>query len=309
MLLANVTHAICNTPLLDMTPYAPTGASILAKWERLNPLGSIKDRTALYMIDDAEQSGRLLPNATIVEPTSGNTGIGLAFIAATRGYKLILTMPESMSAERRSLLAALGAKLVLTPAAQGMPGAIAQAQEILVKTPGAVMMGQFDNPANAEAHRLTTGPEIWRDAEGRIDAFVAGVGTGGTITGVAMAFKPLGDVHIVAVEPAESPVLSGGTAGAHGIQGIGAGFVPGVLHRELIDEVLTISTQEALEAARALNRHGLFVGISSGANWVGALRVAARPEMSGKTVVTVFPDTAERYLSTDLFADGMMPKA
>ena len=297
-----LTDLIGNTPLLALERYAP-GTRVLAKLESFNPLSSAKDRAALYMIRDAEDRGLLRPGGVIVEPTSGNTGVGLAYIAALRGYRLVLTMPETMSAERRSLLSALGAELVLTPGDQGMSGAIRRAQELLETLPGAWMPGQFDNPANAQAHYETTGPEIWRDTDGTVDVLVAGVGSGGTLTGAGRYLKERNPpIKLVAVEPAESPVLSGGPAGPHKIQGIGAGFVPQVLDRSLVDEVLTILGAEAMEAVRALARtEGLLVGISSGAAARAAALLAARPEYAGRTIVTVFPDTGERYLSTGVF--------
>ena len=297
-----LTDLIGNTPLLALERYAP-GTRVLAKLESFNPLSSAKDRAALYMIRDAEDRGLLKPGGVIVEPTSGNTGVGLAYIAALRGYRLVLTMPETMSAERRSLLSALGAELVLTPGDQGMSGAIRRAQELLETLPGAWMPGQFDNPANARAHYETTGSEIWRDTDGTVDVLVAGVGSGGTLTGAGRYLKERNpQVKLVAVEPAESPVLSGGPAGPHKIQGIGAGFVPQVLDRSLVDEVLTIPGDEAMEAVRALARtEGLLVGISSGAAARAAALLAARPEYAGRTIVTVFPDTGERYLSTGVF--------
>ena len=297
-----LTDLIGNTPLLALERYAP-GTRVLAKLESFNPLSSAKDRAALYMIRDAEDRGLLKPGGVIVEPTSGNTGVGLAYIAALRGYRLVLTMPETMSAERRSLLSALGVELVLTPGDQGMSGAIRRAQELLETLPGAWMPGQFDNPANARAHYETTGPEIWRDTDGTVDVLVAGVGSGGTLTGAGRYLKERNpQVKLVAVEPAESPVLSGGPAGPHKIQGIGAGFVPQVLDRSLVDEVLTIPGDEAMEAVRALARtEGLLVGISAGAAARAAALLAARPEYAGRTIVTVFPDTGERYLSTGVF--------
>ena len=297
-----LTDLIGNTPLLALERYAP-GTRVLAKLESFNPLSSAKDRAALYMIRDAEDRGLLKPGGVIVEPTSGNTGVGLAYIAALRGYRLVLTMPETMSAERRSLLSALGAELVLTPGDQGMSGAIRRAQELLETLPGAWMPGQFDNPANARAHYETTGPEIWRDTDGTVDVLVAGVGSGGTLTGAGRYLKERNpQIKLAAVEPAESPVLSGGPAGPHKIQGIGAGFVPQVLDRSLVDEVLTIPGDEAMEAVRALARtEGLLVGISSGAAARAAALLAARPEYAGRTIVTVFPDTGERYLSTGVF--------
>ena len=297
-----LTDLIGNTPLLALERYAPN-ARILAKLESFNPLSSAKDRAALFMIRDAEDRGLLKPGSVIVEPTSGNTGVGLSYIAALRGYRMILTMPETMSAERRSLLAALGAELVLTPGAQGMKGAIQKARELLETLPGAWMPGQFDNSANARAHYETTGPEIWRDTGGAVDVLVAGVGTGGTLTGAGRYLKEqTPQIKLVAVEPAESPVLSGGQAGPHKIQGIGAGFVPKVLDRDLVDEVLPIPGAEAMETVRALARtEGLLAGISSGAAARAAALLAARPEYAGKTIVAVLPDTGERYLSTGVF--------
>ncbi len=279
-------------------------AQILAKLEMKNPLGSVKDRIAWAMIRDAEERGLLKPGALVVEPTSGNTGIGLAFVCAIRGYRLILVMPETMSIERRKILRALGAEILLTPGSEGMRGAVARAQD-LVQRLGAFMPSQFENPANPRIHELTTGEEIWRDTEGQVDIFVAGVGTGGTITGVGRLLKRRKPtVQVIAVEPAESPVLSGGQPGRHRIQGIGAGFVPAVLDRSVIDEILTVSEKEAQETARKLAREeGIFAGISSGAAAAAALRVAARPQNAGKTLVVILPDTGERYLSTDLF-DG-----
>ena len=297
-----LTDLIGNTPLLALERYAPN-ARILAKLESFNPLSSAKDRAALFMIRDAEDRGLLKPGGVIVEPTSGNTGVGLSYIAALRGYRMILTMPETMSAERRSLLAALGAELVLTPGAQGMKGAIQKARELLETLPGAWMPGQFDNSANARAHYETTGPEIWRDTGGAVDVLVAGVGTGGTLTGAGRYLKEQNpQIKLVAVEPAESPVLSGGQAGPHKIRGIGAGFVPKVLDRDLVDEVLPIPGAEAMETVRALARtEGLLAGISSGAAARAAALLAARPEYAGKTIVAVLPDTGERYLSTGVF--------
>jgi len=280
-------------------------AAVLAKLERGNPSGSVKDRAALYMIGAAEQCGALAPGATIVEPTSGNTGVGLAMIAAVRGYKLILTMPDTMSLERRRLLAAYGAELVLTEGRSGMAGAIEKAKEITAGLPGSFMPGQFSNPANPEAHRATTGPEIWEDTGGRVDVFVAGVGTGGTLTGVGEYLKGKNPgVWVVAVEPLESPVLSRGEAGPHSIQGIGAGFVPETLRREVIDEVLAVRGADAIEAGRLLAREeGILAGVSSGAAVWAACALARRPEYAGKRIVTLLPDTGERYLSTELFME------
>ena len=298
----SILDLIGNTPLLALERYAP-GAHVLAKLESFNPLSSAKDRAALYMIRDAEARGVLKPGATIVEPTSGNTGVGLSYIGRILGYRVVLTMPETMSQERRSLLSALGAELVLTEGAKGMSGAIAKAQELLQSLPGAWMPDQFNNPANAKAHYETTGPEIWRDTEGKVDVLVAGVGSGGTITGAGRYLKEKNPgVKVIAVEPAESPVLSGGKAGPHKIQGIGAGFVPGTLDRTVVDRVITVPGAEAMAAGRALaEAEGLLVGISSGASGWAAKSLAAQPEFAGKTIVTVLPDTGERYLSTELF--------
>lgn len=298
----SILDLIGNTPLLALERYAP-GAHVLAKLESFNPLSSAKDRAALYMIRDAEARGVLKPGATIVEPTSGNTGVGLSYIGRILGYRVVLTMPETMSQERRSLLSALGAELVLTEGAKGMSGAIAKAQELLQSLPGAWMPDQFNNPANAKAHYETTGPEIWRDTEGKVDVLVAGVGSGGTITGAGRYLKEKNPgVKVIAVEPAESPVLSGGKAGPHKIQGIGAGFVPSTLDRAVVDRVITVPGAEAMAAGRALaEAEGLLVGISSGAAAWAAKSLAAQPEFAGKTIVTVLPDTGERYLSTELF--------
>ena len=278
-------------------------ANILAKLEFFNPISSVKDRIGVSMIDALEASGKLRPDSVLIEPTSGNTGIALAFVAAARGYRLILVMPDSMSIERRRMLALLGAELVLTPAAQGMNGAIARAEELARDTPHAVVPQQFRNPANPEIHRRTTAEEIWRDTGGAIDVFVAGVGTGGTITGVGQVLKPRkASLRVVAVEPEESPVLSGGKPGPHKIQGIGAGFVPEILDRSVIDEIVKVNNQGAIDTARALARHeGIPCGISSGAAVAAALAVGARPEFAGKNIVVIVPDFAERYLSTALF--------
>lgn len=294
--------AIGHTPLLKITRLPATAGHVWAKMEMCNPY-SVKDRAALFMLNAAEQEGRLAPGATLVEPTSGNTGIALAFLAAERGYKLILTMPENMSAERQKLLKALGAQLVLTPRQAGMQGAIDAALKILDETPGAFMPGQFDNPANARAHEKTTGPEIWNDLNGHVDFFVAGVGSGGTITGTGRFLKKQNPhVKIIAVEPADSPLLSGGKAGPHGLQGIGANFVPAVLDRSLLDEIIPVQTQDAFQTARQLAaRQGVLAGISGGAALWAAMQVAARPENAGKNIVTLLPDSGERYLSTDLF--------
>lgn len=300
----SVTQLIGHTPLLALERFAP-GAGILAKLECMNPLSSAKDRAGYYMIKEAEEQGLLKPGATIVEPTSGNTGVGLAYVAAARGYKVILTMPDSMSVERRNLLAALGAQLVLTPGSQGMSGAVAKAEELVKTLPGAWMANQFGNPANAKAHFETTGPEVWEDTDGAVDVFVAGVGTGGTVTGVGRFLKEKKPaVRVVAVEPAESPLLSGGKAGPHGIQGIGANFVPDVLDRSVIDEVVTVTSDDAKAAAKALARQeGILVGISSGAAAFAARALSQRPEYAGKTIVALLPDTGERYLSTGIYND------
>ena len=297
-----LTDLIGNTPLLALERFAP-GANLLAKLECFNPLSSAKDRAALAMLDAAEASGQLRPGTVIIEPTSGNTGVALAYIANIRGYKLILTMPDTMSAERRSLLSALGAELVLTPGSQGMGGAVARARELADSLPSAFIPSQFDNPANAQAHYRTTGPEIWRDTEGQVDVFVATVGSGGTITGTGRYLKEQDpSIQVVAVEPAESPLLSGGQAGPHKIQGIGANFIPAVLDRAVYDRVLTVSGDEAYQGARELVRtEGLLCGVSSGAAAFAARKLAAMPEYQGKAIVTLLPDTGERYLSTDLF--------
>ena len=299
-----ISELIGETPLLRLERFAP-GAGILAKLESFNPLSSAKDRAAKYMIADAEERGLLRPGGTIVEPTSGNTGVGLAYLGRLRGYRVVLTMPETMSAERRGLLSALGAELVLTEGARGMSGAIERARTLLAEIPGAWMADQFNNPANARAHYETTGPEIWRDTEGNVDVLVAGVGSGGTITGAGRYLRERNPkALLVAVEPAESPVLSGGKAGPHGIQGIGAGFVPGVLDVSLVDEVFPVRTDDARAACRALARtEGVLAGISSGAAAYAAAQLARRPGLSGRTIVTVLPDTGERYLSTGVFQD------
>lgn len=297
-----LTDLIGNTPLLALERFAP-GANILVKLECFNPLSSAKDRAAYYMIKDAEEQGVLKEGTVIVEPTSGNTGVGLAYVAAIKGYKVILTMPETMSVERRSLLSALGAELVLTPGAQGMKGAIAKADELLETLPDAWKPDQFGNPSNAKAHYETTGPEIWRDTDGKVDVFVSAVGTGGTLTGVGRYLKEQNPaVKVVAVEPDESPVLSGGAAGPHKIQGIGAGFVPAVLDTSLIDEIVRIPSSAAFAAGKGLaDAEGLLCGISSGAAVAAAVELSKRPEYAGKTIVALLPDTGERYLSTDLF--------
>ena len=305
----SITDTIGATPLVKLNRLPNergVKASILAKLEFFNPISSVKDRIGVSMIDALEAQGRLSPDSVLIEPTSGNTGIALAFVAAARGYRLILVMPESMSLERRKMLALLGAELVLTPAAAGMNGAIARAEELQRATPNAIIPQQFKNPANPAIHRRTTAEEIWRDTGGAIDAFVAGVGTGGTITGVGEVLKPRNpSLHIVAVEPEDSPVLSGGKAGPHKIQGIGAGFVPDVLDRAVIDEIARVSNQAAFDTARALARHeGIPCGISAGAAVAAALTVGAREKFAGKTIVVIVPDFAERYLSTALF-DGV----
>lgn len=302
-----LTDLVGNTPLLELSNYNKAKglkARLIVKLESFNPAGSVKDRVALAMIEDAEASGLLKPGATIIEPTSGNTGIGLAFVAAAKGYKLILTMPDTMSVERRNLLKALGAELVLTPGANGMKGAIVRAEELKAATPGAVILQQFDNPANPAMHERTTGQEIWRDTEGVVDIFVAGVGTGGTVSGVGAALKKHNPgVKVVAVEPTDSPVLSGGAPGAHKIQGIGAGFVPKNYNPAVVDEILQVTNDDAIRAGRELAKlEGLLVGISSGAAVSAATRLALLPENVGKTIVILLPDTGERYLSTLLYA-------
>nr|WP_303924150.1 cysteine synthase A [Bacteroides intestinalis] len=302
-----LTDLVGNTPLLELSNYNKAKglkARLIVKLESFNPAGSVKDRVALAMIEDAEASGLLKPGATIIEPTSGNTGIGLAFVAAAKGYKLILTMPDTMSVERRNLLKALGSELVLTPGANGMKGAITRAEELKAATPGAVILQQFDNPANPAMHERTTGQEIWRDTEGVVDIFVAGVGTGGTVSGVGAALKKHNPaVKVVAVEPTDSPVLSGGAPGAHKIQGIGAGFVPKNYNPAVVDEILLVTNDDAIRAGRELAKlEGLLVGISSGAAVSAATRLALLPENAGKTIVALLPDTGERYLSTLLYA-------
>ena len=305
----SVTELIGNTPLLELERYSKaagvTGATILAKLEYLNPAGSVKDRVALAMIEDAEKKGVLKEGSTIIEPTSGNTGIGLAAIAAAKGYRAILTLPDTMSVERRNLLAAYGAELVLTEGAKGMKGAIAKANELKDSIPGAVILGQFDNPANPEAHRKTTGPEIWEQTDGKVDIFVAGVGTGGTLTGVGEYLKSKNpDVKIVAVEPAASPVLSTGTPGPHKIQGIGAGFVPSILNTSIYDEIITIENDDAFtEGKRFARSEAILVGISSGAALKAASILASRDENKGKNIVVLLRDSGDRYLSTPLFSE------
>lgn len=298
---------IGNTPILELRRYTQkvgvTDAKIFAKLEYFNTAGSVKDRVALSMIEDAEEKGILKEGATIIEPTSGNTGIGLAMVAAAKGYRAILTLPETMSEERRNLLRAYGAELVLTEGAKGMKGAIAKAEELRDSIPGAVILGQFDNPANAQAHRKTTGPEIWEQTDGKIDIFVAGVGTGGTVTGVGEYLKSKNpDIKVVAVEPATSPVLSGGQPGPHKIQGIGAGFVPKVLNTGIYDEIIKIENEDAFkEGGRFAVTEGILVGISSGAALKAATQLAKRPENAGKNIVVLLPDSGDRYLSTPLF--------
>lgn len=296
-----------NTPLLELTRMEEAlglRAKLLAKLEGFNPAGSAKDRVALAMIRDAEETGRLKPGGMVIEPTSGNTGIGLAAVAAVKGYRAVIVMPDSMSVERRRLISAYGAKVVLTEGAKGMTGAMEKAEELAESIPGSVIMGQFDNPANAAAHYRATGPEIWSGTDGGVDIFVACVGTGGTITGVGRYLKERNPaVRVVAVEPTESPLLSGGKAGPHGIQGIGANFVPSVLDRSVYDEVVTVTTEEACAAGRLMAcREGVLVGISSGAALCAAAKLAERPENAGKNIVVLLPDTGERYLSTAMFA-------
>jgi cysteine synthase len=299
----DITQSVGETPLIRLQSMsAELGIELLGKMESGNPLGCVKDRIAVAMVDTAEKQGLITPATTIIEPTSGNTGIGLAFVAATRGYRLILTMPETMSIERRKLLQHFGAQLVLTPGELGMKGAIARAAELVATTPDAWMPDQFRNPANPEIHRTTTGPEIWEQTDGRIDIFVSGVGTGGTISGAGAMLKEKNPrLHVVAVEPSASPVLSGGKPGPHKIQGIGAGFVPEVLDRSVIDEIVQVSNEEAFATAReTARREGILCGISSGAAVAAARKVGGRAENHGKSIVVILPDTGERYLSTDL---------
>jgi cysteine synthase A len=307
-----LTDLIGNTPLLALNRYSREAClpdPIIGKLEYYNPLGSVKDRIAFAMIQAGEAAGKIKPDTVIIEPTSGNTGIGLAFVAASRGYKLILTMPETMSVERRSLLKALGAELVLTPGAEGMKGAIRKAEELAQQNPNSFLPQQFKNPANPEVHRKTTAEEIWRDTDGKVDIFVAGVGTGGTITGVGEVLKSRNPaIQVIAVEPADSPVLSGGQPGPHKIQGIGAGFVPDVLNCSIINEIITVKNEDAMASGRELARtEGLLIGISCGAAVWAATQVARRPENKGKVIVVVLPDTGERYLSTPLFTVPELP--
>lgn len=306
MLYSSVTGLIGGTPMLELNNIVnKDGLSVrlLAKLEGNNPAGSAKDRVALSMILDAERKGLLQPGGTIIEPTSGNTGIGLCSVAAARGYKCIIVMPDSMSTERQKLMTAFGARLVLTPGAGGMAAAIAKAEELKQENPGSIIAGQFDNPANPDAHYRTTGPEIWADTEGRVDIFVAGIGTGGTITGTGKYLKEKNpDVKIVGVEPADSPLLTKGIAGAHGIQGIGANFVPSILDRSVIDEIMTVTTEDAYAAGRRMGcEEGVLAGISGGAALWAALELAKKPENAGKTIAVLIPDSGERYLSTDMY--------
>lgn len=302
----SLTDLIGNTPLLELSNYnkkQDVKAKLIAKLEYFNPLGSVKDRIGYAMIQDAEDKGLISAGSTIIEPTSGNTGIGLAFVSAAKGYKLILTMPETMSIERRNLLKALGAHLVLTPGAEGMKGAIRKAEELAKETPNSFIPQQFENPSNPAIHRKTTAEEIWRDTDGKVDIFIAGVGTGGTVTGVGEALKAKNpNLKVVAVEPADSPVLSGGNPGPHKIQGIGAGFVPAIFNKGIIDEIFPVENEDAFSTVRQLaSSEGLLVGISSGAAVFAATNIAARPENAGKNIVVLLPDTGERYLSTPLF--------
>ena len=304
----SVEQLIGNTPLLELTNIEKEeglGARVFAKLEYLNPAGSAKDRIGKAMIDDAEASGKLKPGSVIIEPTSGNTGIGLACVGGVRGYRVIIVMPDTMSMERRLLMKAYGAELVLTEGAKGMKGAIEKAEELAAEIPGSFIPGQFDNPANPAAHKATTGPEIWRDLDGKVDVFVAGVGTGGTLTGTGAYLKEQNpDVKIVAVEPADSPLLGGGKAGAHELQGIGANFIPAVLDTKIYDEVIAVTSEDAFAAGRQLGRReGVLVGISSGAAAWAALQLAKRPENQGKNIVVLLPDTGDRYLSSRMFAE------
>ncbi len=302
----HLTDLIGNTPLLELSNFNKANgalANIIAKLEYFNPASSVKDRIGFAMITDAEINGRINKNTIIIEPTSGNTGIALAFVAASKGYKLVLTMPETFSIERRNLLKALGAQLVLTPGSEGMAGAIKKAEELQKETPNSIILQQFKNPANPEIHRATTAEEIWRDTDGKVDIFIAGIGTGGTITGVGEALKKKNpNVKIIAIEPTDSPIISKGTKGPHKIQGIGAGFIPDILNKEIIDEIITVSNDDSFATSRQLARtEGLLVGISSGAAAFVALQVAKRPENKGKNIVVLLPDTGERYLSTILY--------
>lgn len=303
----SVSQLVGHTPLLSLKKFCTQkglNANIIAKLEYFNPAGSVKDRVALEMISSAEREGKLKEGSVIIEPTSGNTGIGLAAIAVSRGYRTVIVMPDSMSAERQALMRAYGAELILTPGEFGMKGAIAKAEELAAVTPNAIIAGQFENPANPEAHRKTTGPEIWEDTDGSVDVFVAGVGTGGTVTGVGEYLRSKSDaVRIVAVEPADSPILSEGRGGTHGLQGIGAGFIPATLNTEVYDEIVTVTTEEAYAAARELVKYeGILAGISSGAALSAAVSLAERPENAGKNIVVLLPDSGEKYLSTPLFS-------
>lgn len=303
----SASELIGGTPLMELCNYEKKyriPAFIMAKLEYFNPAGSVKDRAALFMIEDAEKSGALKPGATIIEPTSGNTGIGIASIAAMKGYRAILTMPETMSVERRSLLKAYGAEVVLTEGARGMKGAIAKAEELQREIEGSVILGQFDNTSNSKAHRETTGPEIWKDTDGNVDVFIAGIGTGGTITGAGEFLKSKNpDIRVIGVEPAGSPILSGGKPGPHGLQGIGAGFVPSILNTEIYDEIITVANEAAYETGKEIAKtEGILVGISSSAALWAAREVARRPEFAGKRIVVIFPDTGDRYFSTPLFS-------
>ena len=307
-----ITDLVGNTPLLELSNYNKSkglNAKVISKLEYFNPAGSVKDRIALAMIEDAEKSGVLKPGTTIIEPTSGNTGVGLAFVSSAKGYKLTLTMPETMSIERRNLLKALGANLVLTPGSEGMKGAIAKAESLHAETPGSIILQQFENPANPEIHKHTTALEIWNDTDGKVDIFVAGVGTGGTISGVGAKLKELNpNVKIVAIEPADSPVLSGGKPGPHKIQGIGAGFIPKTFDGKVVDQIVQVANDDAIRTSRELAKlEGLLVGISSGATVYAATQLALDPANAGKTIIALLPDTGERYLSTVLYAFDEYP--
>lgn len=307
-IIKSASELVGKTPLLEVSKYqesvGATEAKILAKLEYFNPAGSVKDRVALQMIEDLEEKGEIQPGATLIEPTSGNTGIGIAAVAASKGYKVVITIPETMSVERRNIIKAYGAEIVLTEGAKGMKGAIEKAEEIKNETSGAVILGQFVNPSNPKVHKLTTGPEIWEDTDGQVDIFVAGVGTGGTVTGVGEYLKSKNpSVKVVAVEPKDSPVLSEGRGGAHKIQGIGAGFVPEVLNTEIYDEIIPVANEDAFEAGKAIAKtEGVLVGISSGAALFAAKELAKRPENKGKNIVVLLPDSGDRYYSTALFA-------